>query len=52
MKGKAKQKKPNVPNLNKGKRLPVNVRSYFKRGKRVKGYERRKPGDSANEVSK
>ena len=38
------QKKPNLPKQ-KGKVLPVDVKTYFKNGKRVKGYSRRKAGE-------
>ena len=41
-----KPKQPNRPNAN---RLPVDVRSYFKKGKMVKGYKRRKAGDAVEE---
>lgn len=36
-------KTPKRPNTN---RLPVNVKSYFKNGKRIKGYKRHKAGDA------
>ena len=35
-------KGPKKPNTN---RLPVNVKTYFKKGKRIKGYKRHKVGD-------
>lgn len=38
-----KPKQPNKPNAN---RRPVNVRTYFKNGKRISGYKRRKAGDA------
>ena len=41
-----KPKQPNRPNAN---RLPVDVKSYFKKGKKVKGYKRRKAGDAAGD---
>jgi len=41
-----KPKQPNRPNAN---RIPVDVRSYFKKGKMVKGYKRRKAGDDVEE---
>lgn len=36
-------KKPKGPN---DKRLPVNVKSYFKKGKRIAGYKRHKAVDA------
>lgn len=44
------QKKPNVPKPLR--RRPVEVRSYFKKGKRIKGYNRRKAGDATTNERK
>lgn len=43
---KAVQKKPKPPKRPNANRLPVDVRSYFKKGKMVKGYKRHKAGDA------
>ena len=40
------QKKPKQPNRPNADRRPVDVKSYFKKGKMVKGYKRRKAGDA------
>ena len=39
-----RQKKPKAAATSQ--RLPVNVRTYFKKGKRIKGYKRHKAGDA------
>ena len=40
------QKKPNLPKAVTARKRPVEVRSYFKKGKRISGYNRRKAGDA------
>ena len=40
------KKTPKGPKRPNSKRLPVNVRTYFKKGKRVKGDKRHKAGDA------
>lgn len=39
-------KKPKAPKGANVNKRPVEVKSYFKKGKRVKGYNRRKAGDA------
>ncbi len=48
---KPQKKTPKKPHLPKAKRktLPVTVSSYFKKGKRVLGYKRRKAGDASRD---
>ena len=46
-----KQKEPKKPNGPKKNGLPVSARDYFKAGKRVKGYRRRRAGEGVSEDS-
>ena len=47
------KKEPKKPKGPAGSRvLPVDVKTYFKNGKRVKGYSRRKAGEASPEEEK
>ena len=47
-----KQKKPKSPMPPRMAKRPVDVITYFRKGKRVEGYKRRKAGEAVSDPNK